>query len=362
MSAHCMYSGAEDCPECEAPRKRIAELEAENARLKLAPFPWETLKRDYEQVKRERDEARAACAAKNEALRLQDPRNSTERYERIADAFYDKHHRMAPGQSRPMEMGSDPDPDETQRLWRAFCNEWHEAFFDAALSPTAGSEHWASSAKLLESRGVNVPEALEKAAENMPPQLPYAVLLARLEKAEAEVETTKTCLLQMQNANIDLMAQLQALQDAADNHECVEPGLRAQLESMRAALGTLIGHVEIAAVMPEATGKTLVYALKGPELSAARAALLPSAPRLSIFEAARQMPSSVLVSPTPVGPTDTEDGTRCFEARIRADEREQAAQCCDRLAEMMESGAGELGPGWRLRQAAENIRARGGGK
>jgi uncharacterized coiled-coil protein SlyX len=37
--------------------------------------------------------------------------------------------------------------------------------------------------------------------------------------------------------------------------------------------------------------------------------------------------------------------------------RERCAKVCEILAEMMESGAGELEPGGRLRQAARNIRA-----
>lgn len=38
-------------------------------------------------------------------------------------------------------------------------------------------------------------------------------------------------------------------------------------------------------------------------------------------------------------------------------EREAAARICERLAELMENGAGELQPGGRLRQAAQMIRA-----
>ena len=39
-------------------------------------------------------------------------------------------------------------------------------------------------------------------------------------------------------------------------------------------------------------------------------------------------------------------------------EREACAQTCDRLAEMMEGGAGEIEPGGRLRQAAREMRSR----
>jgi hypothetical protein len=38
-------------------------------------------------------------------------------------------------------------------------------------------------------------------------------------------------------------------------------------------------------------------------------------------------------------------------------ERRRAAQICERLATMMENGAGEDGPGHRLRQAARIIRS-----
>lgn len=70
-----------------------------------------------------------------EALRLQDPRNATERYELIADAFTAKTGHPAPGRSMPAAMAYLPDDDDArQRLWRTFCNEWHESFFDTALA------------------------------------------------------------------------------------------------------------------------------------------------------------------------------------------------------------------------------------
>lgn len=46
-------------------------------------------------------------------------------------------------------------------------------------------------------------------------------------------------------------------------------------DRLAAALRELIGYCEIAAVAPAAIGKTLVMALDGPELTAARAALQP---------------------------------------------------------------------------------------
>lgn len=45
---------------------------------------------------------------------------------------------------------------------------------------------------------------------------------------------------------------------------------------------------------------------------------------------------------------------------VRAAAIEEAARCCDRLAQMMEGGAGEIEPGERLRQAAGMIRTIGG--
>lgn len=48
-----------------------------------------------------------------------------------------------------------------------------------------------------------------------------------------------------------------------------------ETERLSEALRTLIGHCEVAAVAPQAIGKTLVMTLDGPELAAARAALQP---------------------------------------------------------------------------------------
>lgn len=81
-----------------------------------------------------RRKAEAALGKAVEFIRLQDPRNAAERYDRIADAFEAKHHLLAPGRSRPPEIGADPSPDVTGLMWRAFCNEWHEREFDEALA------------------------------------------------------------------------------------------------------------------------------------------------------------------------------------------------------------------------------------
>lgn len=88
------------------------------------------------------DAALAREAMLREALRFQDPRNSTERYDRIADDFYRETGLWPPGRSRAAEMGTDPtDPAFIQKRWREFCNEWHERWFDAALSqPFAAAE------------------------------------------------------------------------------------------------------------------------------------------------------------------------------------------------------------------------------
>jgi len=47
---------------------------------------------------------------------------------------------------------------------------------------------------------------------------------------------------------------------------------------------------------------------------------------------------------------------KAWEAGV-AEEREACAQVCDRIAEMMEAGAGEPEPGQRLRQAAQMMRS-----
>ena len=44
---------------------------------------------------------------------------STERYERLAEAFYKATHKVAPGKDVPVEMGGD-DLDERVALWRVF--------------------------------------------------------------------------------------------------------------------------------------------------------------------------------------------------------------------------------------------------
>jgi hypothetical protein len=69
-----------------------------------------------------------------EALRFQDPRNATARYDEIADAFEKATGLRAPGRSYPLEMGPDTHPEDAWRAWRGFVNGWHEAWFDAALS------------------------------------------------------------------------------------------------------------------------------------------------------------------------------------------------------------------------------------
>lgn len=70
------------------------------------------------------------------ALRLQDPRNATERYEAIARDFNRETGFFAPGKSMPAAMGglSEEDENRRQALWRPFVNRWHEQWFDAALA------------------------------------------------------------------------------------------------------------------------------------------------------------------------------------------------------------------------------------
>lgn len=79
--------------------------------------------------------AEAALRKLAEFVRLQDPRNSTERYELIADAFTKETGHVAPGRSMPPAMAYLPDDDDRRHvLWRGFCNRWHEAAYDTALA------------------------------------------------------------------------------------------------------------------------------------------------------------------------------------------------------------------------------------
>lgn len=96
-----------------------------SARVAREHIPWAIA-----HIKALEEKARRA----EEALRFQDPRNATERYDRIADDFYRLTGRWPPGRSRPAAMGADPDGDATGRAWRDFCNDWHERWFDDALA------------------------------------------------------------------------------------------------------------------------------------------------------------------------------------------------------------------------------------
>ena len=55
--------------------------------------------------------------------------------------------------------------------------------------------------------------------------------------------------------------------------------LRARVAVLEAALRQLVGYCEIAAVAPKAIGRPIVYAIDGPELNEARAALAKAPPR-----------------------------------------------------------------------------------
>lgn len=70
------------------------------------------------------------------------PRNATERYELAAEEFYRRYGRVAPGKSRPMEMGADPEPEETLRLWSGFLSKWWGERVDIILArtPSKGNE------------------------------------------------------------------------------------------------------------------------------------------------------------------------------------------------------------------------------
>lgn len=85
-----------------------------------------------------RDEGAAQCAALREALRIQDPRNATECFERMASDFRKETGLMAPGKDvHPARSYGDEDEDRRRKLWRPFVNAWHERFFDAALASTS---------------------------------------------------------------------------------------------------------------------------------------------------------------------------------------------------------------------------------
>lgn len=109
---------------------------------KLEPWEWqEAAARWRDEYHRSRSDAsrdwvpRAALEECREALRLVDPRNASELFERIADAFTAKTGHVAPGRSMPAAMAYLPDDDDRRHnLWRQFCNEWHEEFFSAALA------------------------------------------------------------------------------------------------------------------------------------------------------------------------------------------------------------------------------------
>ncbi len=66
-----------------------------------------------------------------ELVRILDPQNSAERYDLIAEAFWRKHHVMAPGKSVPHAMGAYSKDDEERRhkLWGPFIDEWYVAHF-----------------------------------------------------------------------------------------------------------------------------------------------------------------------------------------------------------------------------------------
>lgn len=86
-------------------------------------------------------EARLAGAV--EALRLQDPRNAAERYDRIADDFKRETGLWAPGRSIPAAVGlsySDAEDAERHQRWRAFVNAWHERCFDAVILRAEGRD------------------------------------------------------------------------------------------------------------------------------------------------------------------------------------------------------------------------------
>jgi hypothetical protein len=72
-----------------------------------------------------------------EALRLLDPRNANELFERIAADFHKKTGLMAPGKSVPPGLGMTTRQEVLRdSKWRPFVNEWHERFFDSlALAP-----------------------------------------------------------------------------------------------------------------------------------------------------------------------------------------------------------------------------------
>jgi hypothetical protein len=88
----------------------------------------------------ERDALAARVARLEKALRFQDPRNASERYERIADDFEKETGHPAPGRDMAAARGGLSWQEEKDRneKWRPFVNAWHERWFDAALAHPSG--------------------------------------------------------------------------------------------------------------------------------------------------------------------------------------------------------------------------------
>lgn len=87
------------------------------------------------------DHLSATNARLIEALRIQDPRNATARYDMIADAFWKETGLWPPGRSAAPAMGiPESQREEAEKNWRPFVNRWHEDFFDRVLSPTPTRE------------------------------------------------------------------------------------------------------------------------------------------------------------------------------------------------------------------------------
>ena len=256
--------------------ERIASLEAENARLKR----FERVEPECVELRRERDEARAACAVKDEALRDAIGALETIRGAKSPHTFV----------CASVRLGA-PICDCASAVASITLED--EPTLAAAISSTAGPELLARV------------ETAESA--NRGHLLRLEDLQARLEKAEAERRE-----------------QVRAWDVLLEQFRGEREGMQAQLEQMRAALERLEQLWRFSRPHWAPGFKNGEEALKQ-----AQAALLPSAPR------SRKQAEEWLAGDRSASGALAWHGNAEFEARICADERE----ACAKLAEDFQNEA-----------------------
>lgn len=134
-----------------------------------------------------------------EATRLNDPRNASERYDRIAEDFHRATGLFAPGKSVPLAMHySERDRFMAEEKWRPFVNAWHERQADEVAA--ALREHRAeyeamckenALAKVAITIGKRINAALghpDMPVDGMQPEDYIHGLNARLKSAEERAE------------------------------------------------------------------------------------------------------------------------------------------------------------------------------